>query len=365
MSESWQRRAADLATGMSTARALRDAPVAASDLARSHADAAAREAGLTGDLARLLADPLVTDVLINPDGSVVIERAGELATTGLAVPDTRALAVRLAAAAGRRLDDASPIVDGTIHSGVRLHAILPPLAYGGAAISLRVARHQAFDLAALAERGTLHPALTTALRTLLVRRANVVLTGATGTGKTTLLAALIRELPDDERIVVIEEARELAPPHPHLITLQTRGANTEARGGIDLADLVRAALRMRPDRLILGEARGAEIRDVLAALNTGHAGCWFTLHANTPADVPARLLALAALAGLSESALSAQAGAALDAIVHLERTGGQRHVAQIAALTRREGHLVVEPALSRRGSEIDVGPGAAHLGLGP
>lgn len=359
---SWQSRASALARGSSRADALADAPVRAGELARSHRDATAREAGLTGELLDLLTDEAVTDVLVNPDGSVVIERAGELAPLTMRIEDTRALAVRLAASAGRRLDDAAPIVDGTIIGNVRLHAILSPLVSGGAAISLRTARHHAFSLNELAARGALHPRIEQGVRALLSRGANVVISGATGTGKTTLLSALLASLPAGERLLIIEESHELRPPHPHVVALQSRTANTEGRGAVTLSELVRAALRMRPDRLVLGEARGAEIRDVLAALNTGHAGCWFTLHANSAADVPARLLALGALAGLSEAALAAQAAAALDAIVHLRRDGPRRYVAELSALQRRGSDLTVVPALHvSAAGELTEGPGLAAL----
>ncbi|MDO5700155.1 MAG: ATPase, T2SS/T4P/T4SS family [Bowdeniella nasicola] len=315
-------------------------------LAASHREANARRAGLTGALLDLLEDPAVTDVLVNPDGAVWVERSGTLARTSLTVRDTRALAVRLAASAGRRLDDAAPLVDGTILGSVRLHALLPPLSGPGAVICLRTTHQRSLTLEALVAGGALHPAAAVRVRTLLARGANVVVSGATGTGKTTLLSACLGEVGTHERLLIIEEAHELDPSHPHVVRLQARGANAEGAGEVSMSELVRAALRMRPDRLVLGEARGAEIREVLAALNTGHAGCWFTLHANTPDDVPARLHALGALAGLTDAALRAQVVAAIHAVVHLRRRGSRRYLADIGVVSAPDGPIVVTPALS-------------------
>lgn len=193
------------------------------------------------------------------------------------------------------------------------------------------------------------------LRAIVTQRASFLVSGATGTGKTTLLAALLSVVDPAERIVTIEEARELAPTHPHVVPLAVRRANVEGTGAVDLADLVRNALRMRPDRIVLGECRGAEVRDVLTALNTGHAGGCATIHANTAADVPARLEALAALAGMSRESLAAQALSALDAVIHLRRVASpdgerRRFVGEIGVVRRSSGgELVVRPALTWNG----------------
>ena len=185
------------------------------------------------------------------------------------------------------------------------------------------------------------------VRALIAARANVLVSGATGSGKTTLLSAALALVPDSERIVCIEEVPEIAPAHPHCVHLIERAPNVEGRGAVTLTDLVRAAMRMRPDRLILGECRGPEVRDVLTALNTGHDGGWATLHANSARDVPARLAALGALAGMSETALAAQAASALDAVLHMRRdTSGHRWVAEVGVITRERGSLSCEPALS-------------------
>jgi pilus assembly protein CpaF len=303
-----------------------------------------------GPLQRLLEDPDVTDVLVNAPDEVWVERAGRLvrAAVDLGTPArVRELAVRLAATGGQRLDDASPTVDARLPDGTRLHAVLPPVSDGCALISLRVLRRRAFTLAELVTSGGVAPALVPVLRALVLTRANLLVTGATGSGKTTLLSALLSIVPDDERIVCIEESGELTPHHPHVVRLLARRANVDGAGEVPLAELVRQALRMRPDRIVLGECRGAEVRDVLTALNTGHEGGCATLHANAAADVPARLEALASLAGMTREAVAAQAASAFDAVLHLRREGPCRYLAEVAVVRRsRGGELVVEAAVA-------------------
>ena len=320
----------------------------------------------------------VTDVLVS-GGRTWIDRGHGLEpvpAASMEEPQVRALAVRMAASAHKRLDDACPVVDATLPDGTRLNAVLPPLSADGTLISLRTKRRRGFTLAELAEAGTIAPGLDDVLVALVARRASCLVTGATGTGKTTLLAALLGLVPGDERIVCIEEACELRPDHPHVVHLQERGANVQGVGAVPMTSLVRTALRMRPDRIVLGECRGPEVRDVLTALNTGHEGGWATLHANSPADVPARLTALGALAGLDEAAVAAQAASALDAVVHLRRrtgaSGARRYVASIGVL-RREATpagavLVCEEALRvDDDGRISPGPAAPSLSarLGP
>ena len=276
--------------------------------------------------------------------------------------DVRALAVRLAAAGGQRLDDASPAVDARLPDGTRLHAVLPPVAGACALISLRVVRSRAFTVEQLVASGTLAPALVPVVRALVATRANLLISGATGSGKTTLLAALLSLVPHDERLVVVEEAGELAPAHPHVVRLLARHANVDGAGRVDLTDLVRHALRMRPDRIVLGECRGAEVREVLAALNTGHDGGCATVHANAAADVPARLEALAALAGMSREAVAAQAASAFDAVLHLRRAD-RRYVAEVGVVRRgAAGDLEVACALRVDPSGVTV-PGPAWSAL--
>lgn len=328
-----------------------------------------------GQLQVLLEDPQVTDVLVNGPRDVWVERAGRLVRTAVdlgTAEDVRTLAVRLAAAGGQRLDDASPAVDARLPDGTRLHAVLPPIADAGALISLRAVRSRAFTLDQLVASGTLAPALVPVVRALVTSRANLLVSGATGSGKTTLLAALLSLVPHDERILVVEEAGELAPAHPHVVRLLSRRANVDGAGRVDLADLVRHALRMRPDRIVLGECRGAEVREVLTALNTGHDGGCATVHANAAADVPARLEALAALAGMSRDAVAAQASSAFDAVLHLRRVSadrGRRYLAEVGVV-RRDSSGALEVACALRCDAAGVtesGPGwpqlAARLGL--
>jgi pilus assembly protein CpaF len=322
-----------------------------------------------GRLQALLDDPEVTDVLVNGPREVWVERRGRLTLTGVdlgGADEVRALAVRLAAAGGQRLDDASPAVDARLPDGTRLHAVLPPVAGAGALISLRAVRSRAFTLEQLVAAGMLAPALVPVVTALVSTRANLLVSGATGSGKTTLLAALLSLVPLDERIVVVEEAGELAPDHPHVVRLLARAPNVDGAGRVDLADLVRHALRMRPDRIVLGECRGAEVRDVLTALNTGHDGGCATVHANAAADVPARLEALAALAGMSRDAVAAQASSAFDAVLHLRRDGadrGRRYVAEVGVVRRDAvGGLEVACALRSEPSGA-TSPGPAWSAL--
>ena len=322
-----------------------------------------------GPLQSLLEEVDVTDVLVNGPRDVWVERAGRLerVDVDLGGPEqVRALAVRLAAAGGQRLDDASPMVDARLPDGTRLHAVLPPIGGAGTLLSLRVLRRRAFTLTDLVAAGGVARGFDPVLRALVATRANVLISGATGTGKTTLLATLLSLVPPTERIVCIEESGELEPDHPHVVRLLARRANVEGVGEVGLPDLVRHALRMRPDRIVLGECRGAEVREVLTALNTGHEGGWATVHANTAADVPARLEALAALAGMGRESVAAQAASALHAVVHLRRDGGERYLSEVAVVTRdARGELEVVPALrvvrGAAAGDVERGPGWAQL----
>lgn len=301
-----------------------------------------------GPLQQFLEQPGVTDVLVNGPDEVWVDSGAGLQRVPLHLgteDQVRALAVRLAAAAGRRLDDAQPAVDARLADGVRLHAILPPLAPKGTTLSLRVPSAKPLTLANLVAQETVPKTLEPVLKAVLGRRISFLISGATGTGKTTLLAALLGLVAPGERLIIIEEAQELSPQHPHLVHLQTRGSNVEGAGRVELSDLVRHALRMRPDRIVLGECRGAEIRELLTAFNTGHEGGGTTLHANAPGDVPARLQALGALAGMDQYAVSTQAASAIRVILHLKNSGGRRWLSDIAVLSREpNGNLVAKPA---------------------
>jgi pilus assembly protein CpaF len=298
-----------------------------------------------GPLQPLLADPAVTDILVNGPEEVWVDRGGGLELTALRFADdaaVRRLAVRLAAPTGRRLDDAQPWVDARLPGGARLHAVLPPVASAGTCLSLRVPRRRVFTLAELMAARTVPPDGAALLEQLVGSQTAFVVSGGTGTGKTTLLSALLSLVDPRHRVLLVEDAGELAPDHPHVVRLEARPANVEGAGAVSLRDLVRLSLRMRPDRVVVGEVRGEEVVDLLVALNTGHDGGCATVHANSAVDVPARLEALAALAGLDRAALHSQLASGLRVAVHLGRDcSGRRRVAQVCLLRRGADGLVV------------------------
>ena len=311
-----------------------------------------------GLLEPLLAQPGVTDVLVNGAAQVWLDRGCGLERAAVGFADdaaVRRLAQRLAAGAGRRLDDAMPFVDAVLPDGTRMHAVLPPIT-PHPTLSLRVLARRRYDLDALVACGTLPGRLAEILRAVAAARLTVVITGGTGTGKTTLLGALLGTVGEHERVVLIEDAPELVVTHPHVVRLVTRAPNVEGAGGIGLRELVRQALRMRPDRLVVGEFRGAEMVELLVALNTGHDGSGATLHANSAGDVPARFTALGALAGLPAAAVTSLVASAIDVVVHLRRgPDGVRAVAEVALVERCGDDLVVDVAWSARTGEGAAG----------
>ncbi len=320
-----------------------------------------------GPLDPLLRDPDVTDVLVNGPGEVWVDTGDGLRLTPVRFPDepaVRRLAQRLAAVAGRRLDDTAPYADARLPGGVRLHAVLPPIASAGTTMSLRLPRRRAFGLEELIAAGTVSAAGAVLLGRLVTARVAFLVTGGTGCGKTTVLSSLLSLADPGERLVLVEDSAELHPAHPHVVGLEARPPNVEGAGEVTLHDLVRQALRMRPDRLVVGEVRGSEVVALLAALNTGHEGGCATIHANTPADVPARLEALACAAGLTRTAVHSQLSAALDAVIHLVRApGGRRRVSEICVFERdRNGLVHVTPAVSYDPSgQATEGPGMPIL----
>ncbi|NQU36191.1 MAG: TadA family conjugal transfer-associated ATPase, partial [Actinobacteria bacterium] len=275
----------------------------------------------------------------------------------------RRLAQRLAASANRRLDEATPYVDARMSDGTRLHAVLPPIAPRGTCISLRIPRKRVFTLEDLADLGTIPRDAMPWLLSLVRSRAAFLVSGGTGTGKTTLLRALLSLVPAGERILIVEDSGELDPDHEHVVRLEVRPANVEGSGHVSMRDLVRQALRMRPDRLVVGEVRGAEVIDLLAALNTGHEGGCGTVHANSSEDVPARLEALALAAGLGRDALHSQLAAGLDAVIHIERDrDGIRRVAGIHTLHREVSGLVrARPAVDFTPEGVQLRPAGSEL----
>lgn len=320
-----------------------------------------------GVLEPLLCAPGATDVLVTAPDAVWVDDGNGLHRSAVCFPDesaVRRLAQRLALLAGRRLDEAQPWVDGQLDGigpfTVRLHAVLPPVAAAGTCLSLRVLRPATQNLHTLTESGAIPQQAADLLRAIIRARLAFLISGGTGCGKTTLLAAALGAVPAHERIVCVEDAAELAPPHPHLVKLVARGANVEGVGEVTVRDLVRQALRMRPDRIVVGEVRGAEVVDLLAALNTGHDGGAGTVHANNPAEVPARLEALGALGGLDRAALISQLAAAVQVLLHVGRDGaGRRRLAEIAVLRRAaRGGLEVVTAWS---ADTGLGCGADAL----
>jgi pilus assembly protein CpaF len=301
-----------------------------------------------GPLEPLLRDPRTTDVLVTAPDAVWVDRGNGLVRTEVRFSDeaaVRRLAQRLALAAGRRLDDASPYVDARLpDSGVRLHAVLAPIAADGTCLSLRTLRPAAHDLAALRRLGTLDDDSWKLLRAIVAARLAFLIAGGTASGKTTLLSAMLGAVPAGERVLCVEDAEELRPAHPHVVRLVARPPNIEGAGQVTLRDLVRQALRMRPDRLVIGEVRGAEVCDLLAALNTGHEGGAGTVHANSTGEVPARLEALAALGGMSRDALHSQLAAAVQVVLHMRRAdAGVRKLAAVAVLGRDGGEVTARP----------------------
>lgn len=303
-----------------------------------------------GILEPLLRAKGTTDVLVSAPDSVWVDDGTGLRRSVVRFDDeaaVRRLAQRLALSAGRRLDEAQPWVDGQLTGltaagfTVRLHAVLPPVAPAGTCLSLRVLRPATQDLASLVGTGAIAAEAAGVVDDVIAARLAFLVSGGTGAGKTTLLSAALGAVAADERIVCVEDAPEIAPRHPHLVNLVARYANVEGVGEVTVRDLVRQALRMRPDRIVVGEVRGGEVVDLLAALNTGHDGGAGTVHANSPAEVPARLEALAAVGGLGRSALHSQLAAAVRVVLHVGRNrAGVRRLEEIAVLRRRDDGMV-------------------------
>ena len=288
-----------------------------------------------GPLEALLNSKDVTDVLVNGPDDIWVDEGGGLRRTAIRLsgPDEVAdLAKRLAARAGRRLDTAHPWVDATLPNGCRLHAVIPPVAADCALLSVRTMRRRNLNLEDLVADG-LDPAVADLLIEIVHSRLSFLVSGGTGSGKTTLLSMLLEYVDNGERIVIAEDADELRPAHPHTVKLLSRPPNIEGTGELTLRNLVRQALRMRPDRIVVGEVRGAEVIELLMALNTGHRGGAGTVHANSVLDVPSRIRALGMLAEISVDAIDAQLTSAVDVLIHVGRDpSGRRGVHQIAVL---------------------------------
>ena len=321
-----------------------------------------------GPLQELARDPATTDIFVNAPDAVWVDRGRGLERAGFffdTEAQLRALACRLVAAGGRRLDDGSPCVDVRLAGGYRVHAVLPPVSTAGTLLSIRIRRERVFTMEELQAAGMFGPRVRAVLEEIIRLRLSFLVSGATGSGKTTLLSTLLGLCSPSERLVLIEDAAELNPVHPHVVSLESRHGNLEGGGAVDLGELVRQALRMRPDRLVVGECRGAEVRELLTAMNTGHSGGGGTIHANTAVAVPARLAALGALAGLGPEGVRLQAASALDVVIHVGRTPRGREVSCLGVMADGAEGLAVVPALeTAAGVPGPAWPAlAARLGL--
>ncbi|WP_175942029.1 CpaF family protein [Caballeronia sp. BCC1704] len=300
-----------------------------------------------GPIEPLLADETITDVLVNGPDQVYVERHGRLELTNCKFRDNAHVinvAQRIAAGVGRRVDESSPMVDARLADGSRVNVVLPPLAIHGASISIRKFSKRNITLHRMAQQGNMSPAMATVLKLASTCRLNVIVSGGTGSGKTTLLNALSHFIGHGERTVTIEDAAELQLVQPHVVSLETRPENAEGLGAVTQRDLVRNALRMRPDRIILGETRGPEAFDVLQAMNTGHDGSMTTIHANTPRDGITRLESMVMMANGNLPLLSIrrQIASAVHLIVQIERMrDGMRRVTRITELVGMEGDVII------------------------
>lgn len=320
------------------------------------------------ELAPLVADDRVTDVLVLGGRGVWTDRGGGLtAVSGLVLSErrTRDLARALVARGGRHVDETTPCADVRHGDGIRVHVVLAPVSVLGTTISIRLPQNALPTIDRLADGGFFQHVPRAVVERAVQERRNVLVTGATGSGKTTLLAAMLGSVPTDERIVTVEDVAELRIDHPHVVALEARQANAEGAGALGTERLLREALRMRPDRIVVGECRGAEIRELTSALNTGHDGGAGTVHANGVGDVAARLEALGALAGLGPESLARQAASAFDLVLHVERRNGVRRLAEVGRFgVDRQGRLEVVPvAESGAGHGPGPGPGVVSVGV--
>ena len=299
-----------------------------------------------GPLEPLLADPTISDILVNTYSSIYIERRGKLEKTAIAFKDDEHLMrviERIVSTVGRRIDEAQPMVDARLQDGSRVNAIIPPLSIDGPVLSIRRFGADPLKMPALIENGALTKEIAILFEMCVKARLNIIISGGTGAGKTTLLNALSASIPVDERIVTIEDSAELQLQQPHVVRLETRPSNIEGKGEVTQRDLVKNALRMRPDRIVIGEVRGGEAIDMLQAMNTGHDGSLTTIHANTPRDALARLETMIQMTGmrLSDRAMRQQIASAVDVVIQVARlTDGTRRITSISEITGMEGDTV-------------------------
>jgi pilus assembly protein CpaF len=300
-----------------------------------------------GPLEPLLWDDSVTDILVNGAHQVYVERLGKLNPTDVKLQDDQHLMLiidRIVSQVGRRVDESSPMVDARLPDGSRINAIIPPLALDGPALSIRRFGKRRYSIDDLVARDSITQECVDFLRTIVKARLNILVCGGTGSGKTTMLNCLSAFIPTDERIVTIEDSAELSLQQPHVVRLETRPSNVEGKGEVTQRDLVKNALRMRPDRIVLGEVRGAEVMDMLQAMSTGHDGSVATIHANNPRECLGRLEMMMLLSGVSipQRAMRQQIASALNMIVHVSRlSDGTRKVLKISEITGMEGEMIM------------------------
>ena len=320
-------------------------PLSAADRERLVNDVKHELFGL-GPLETLLADSTISDILVNAHGKIYIERRGKLEVTNVAFKDDEHLMrviERIVTSVGRRIDESSPMVDARLRDGSRVNAIIPPLSIDGPVLSIRRFGTEPLRMHMLIEHKALTKDIADMLQMCVSARLNVLISGGTGAGKTTLLNALSAYIPEDERIVTIEDSAELQLQQPHVVRLETRPPNIEGRGEVTQRDLVRNSLRMRPDRIVIGEVRGGEAIDMLQAMNTGHDGSLTTIHANTPRDALARLETMIQMTGmrLSDRAMRQQVASAIDLVVQVARlSDGTRRLTSISEITGMEGETI-------------------------
>jgi pilus assembly protein CpaF len=300
-----------------------------------------------GPLEPLLHDDDITDILVNGHSQVYVEKYGKLHHADVAFQDDQHLMLiidRIVSQVGRRVDEASPMVDARLRDGSRINAIIPPLALDGPSLSIRRFGKRRYDIEALVEKDTLTQDMVDFLRAIVRARLNVLICGGTGSGKTTMLNGLSAFVPEDERIITIEDSAELSLQQPHVVRLETRPPNLEGKGDVTQRDLVRNSLRMRPDRIIVGEVRGAEVFDMLQAMSTGHDGSIATIHANSPRECLGRLEMMMLLSGfpIPQRAMRQQIAAAINMIVHVSRlSDGSRKVMKISEVSGMEGEMIM------------------------
>jgi pilus assembly protein CpaF len=325
--------------------AQEEMPISASERDRLVNDVQHELFGL-GPLEPLLKDSTISDILVNSHGRIYIERRGKLEVTNVTFKDDEHLMrviERIVSSVGRRIDESSPMVDARLQDGSRVNAIIPPLAIDGPVLSIRRFGAEPLRMTALVENKALTKDIADMLQMCISARLNVLISGGTGAGKTTLLNALSAFIPEDERIVTIEDSAELQLQQPHVVRLETRPPNIEGRGEVSQRDLVKNALRMRPDRIVIGEVRGGEAIDMLQAMNTGHDGSLTTIHANTPRDALSRLETMIQMTGLrlSDRAMRQQVASAINLVLQVARlSDGSRRVTSISEITGMEGETI-------------------------